>query len=162
MYCTKILIKRFIGLYCYKVNRIWMYATCNNTTSLYWAGYRLEVVRDRPKGGQNGFEGMKEWVVRYIWAQQQWNTYKTPTSVAINMILGRNVVYSEENRHAERRGDRLNGARGGKKRIWNSRRKPKNREAAGQLRNWHSWAKRRGPNTCIHSPYACSEGISNM
>ena len=31
------------------------------------------------------------------------------------MILGRNVVYSEENRHADRRGDRLIGARGGDK-----------------------------------------------
>ena len=47
------------------------------------------------------------------------------------MILGSNVGYSEENRLAERRGDQLNGARGGTERIWNSRRKPKNREIAG-------------------------------
>ena len=79
--------------------------------------------------------------------------------VVIKTILGRTVVYSEEKIRAERRSDWCNGAPGGTKRSWNSRRKPKNRETARQLRNRSSEAKRQSSNASIHPPYVCSEGI---
>ena len=81
--------------------------------------------------------------------------------VVIKTILGRTVVYSEEKIRAERRSDWCNGAPGGTKRSWSLRRKPKNRETAGQLRNRSSGAGRQGPNASIY-PYVCSEAISNI